>query len=273
MASIATATSTRIDSGCKHIIATKVNTDYMLKTVRYDHEELLRNKMKYCAHKDDMLLCINKTFRPKTDMKKHAYPAVVSNLGGIETDEKTAIAQLYHNVDSSFQLNEWINHTESGQKSSSLLKDIPDFRFMGYSLGLAYAHASSGDTVVSSLIGGMMTVRNGHFPIYTGDLVQFYFEFENGYFDEHGERLPRTAGAQLHPVSEDTEKRQKFYARGQGTIDDKPGKQSVAYVKSFIYPSNRDVCTFLDKHRIFGKAVSNARPWDAVDIMISRQSH
>eukprot|EP00961_Rhodomonas_salina_P191482 2584150-Rhodomonas_salina.1 len=36
------------------------------------------------------------------------------------------------------------------------IKRVPFFSFMGFSLGLGYAHPSSGDTVVSSMIGGML---------------------------------------------------------------------------------------------------------------------
>jgi hypothetical protein len=52
------------------------------------------------------------------------------------------------------------------------------FQIQGYSLGRAFASSISGDTVFSVLIGGCATVINGHFPMHTGQLVQWYFGCE-----------------------------------------------------------------------------------------------
>lgn len=53
--SIASATSTRVDSASKHILPCKVNTDYMASLVGDNSENAMRelqiNKMKYCMHK------------------------------------------------------------------------------------------------------------------------------------------------------------------------------------------------------------------------------
>jgi hypothetical protein len=62
------------------------------------------------------------------------------------------------------------------------LKSMPFYQLQGYSLGRAYASPISGDTVFSVLIGGCVTAVNGHFAMHAGQLVQWYFEFEEGYF-------------------------------------------------------------------------------------------
>ena len=59
------------------------------------------------------------------------------------------------------------------------LQETPFFQIQGYSLGRAFASSLSGDTVFSVLIGGCATVINGHFLMHTGQLVQWYFGFEN----------------------------------------------------------------------------------------------
>jgi hypothetical protein len=51
----------------------------------------------------------------------------------------------------------------------------------------------SGDTVASVLVGGMMTVLNGHFTMHTGDEVQWYFDFEADMF-QHGSTLDTPNG-------------------------------------------------------------------------------
>eukprot|EP00961_Rhodomonas_salina_P009624 130335-Rhodomonas_salina.1 len=73
-------------------------------------------------------------------------------------------------------------------QARDVIQKIPFFTFMGFSLGLGYAHPSSGDTVVSSMIGGMLSVQNGDFHMNTGDAVQWYFSFEKDIFDRHGRR-------------------------------------------------------------------------------------
>ncbi len=46
------------------------------------------------------------------------------------------------------------------------------------------------------LVGGMVTVQNGHFTMHTGDQVQWYFDFEKDKFD-HTNR--NTMGCRLPP--------------------------------------------------------------------------
>ena len=44
---------------------------------------------------------------------------------------------------------------------------------------------SDSDTVASVLVCGMVTVQNGHFTMHTGDLVQWYFDFEQAKFEDN----------------------------------------------------------------------------------------
>ena len=66
------------------------------------------------------------------------------------------------------------------QKTSVLMQvqATPDFRLQGVALGQAWASHMSGDTVASVMVGGVQTVQNGAFPMQTGDLIQWNFDFE-----------------------------------------------------------------------------------------------
>jgi hypothetical protein len=66
---------------------------------------------------------------------------------------------------------------------------MPQFSFQGVSLGLAYAHPDSGDTVGTVMMGGLRTVLNGHFKANTGQPVMWYFEFEAPCFNADGKRI------------------------------------------------------------------------------------
>ena len=59
--------------------------------------------------------------------------------------------------------------------TESFLGMMYDYFTVGYANTLAYAHANSGDTMTSVMIGGLRTVMNGDFEIFAGDLVQFYW--------------------------------------------------------------------------------------------------
>ena len=58
-----------------------------------------------------------------------------------------------------------------------------EFYVVGVSLGTAWAHPSTGDTVASVMIGGLRTVQNGAFPIHTNDLICIYFDDERDFFE------------------------------------------------------------------------------------------
>ena len=69
------------------------------------------------------------------------------------------------------------------------VKTMPYFRTMGYSVGTAYAHEASGDTMASVMIGGITTALNGAFPMQTGDRVMWYLtDAESSMFDLKGQR-------------------------------------------------------------------------------------
>ena len=62
------------------------------------------------------------------------------------------------------------------------IKNMPYFTAQGYALGTAWASQQTGDTVASVLIGGMQTVMNGAFACAAGDVLQWYFDFEEDQF-------------------------------------------------------------------------------------------
>ena len=52
---------------------------------------------------------------------------------------------------------------------------MSDHFAVGYANTVGFAHANTGDTMTSVMIGGLRTVMNGDFEIFPGDLVQFYW--------------------------------------------------------------------------------------------------
>jgi len=170
-----------------------------------------------------------------------------------------------------------------------------DFISIGYANTLGYAHPLTGDTMTSVMIGGLRTVMNGDFEIFPGDLIQFYWCFEKDDFLPDGRRKPylniwqgdipcnvdptltfdgvgtgkRDAeGRQVWKLPEDARLRQAHYNLSYGQ---KPGIQKfVAKIKPYF----RDDANprMYDWVRVFGVALSCARPNEMCDIRISRQS-
>jgi hypothetical protein len=63
------------------------------------------------------------------------------------------------------------------------IENLLEFYVVGVSLGTAWAHPSTGDTVASVMIGGLRTVMNCAFPIHTNDLICIYFDDERDFFE------------------------------------------------------------------------------------------
>ena len=306
--------------------------------------ELQQNKMRYCMHKDDLVIGLGRPMYGASinNTRKKAYPSVIVTLANMEKEALKWIAfnnfyvsdymmsaQLKKKfikaacgglngrtnvvVDDDLQaaINIFSSDPTKQKRLQSQIDNLLQFYFVGVSLGLAYAHPHSGDTVASVMIGGLRTVLNGHFQVHTNDLLMFYWDCELDLFDENGGRKDRrilsmdndptqpsfeklamwmtddTLAKSIVPsntMNKNTKERQAYYARQQGTYPANgphgpmKGKINVAYIKPYITSSYPDPVTGgpqhfpMDRCRVFGKAISNAQPFEPVDIMLSRQA-
>ena len=229
--SLATATSTRVDSGCKHIQQCRVSQDHMQKFALDKGDDLIHNKYGYAVHKDELVLNIRECWYTHDKIyAKNAYPRVVSNLGrlgdkssGAPNEAMKFLLHAYHNITSLTQRKNWIQIANTGDgddvaslvftdgagtnymqfesldtspkrkyKFQSELSLLHDFTTVGYANTVGFAHAHHGDTMTSVHIGGLRTVMNGDFSVECGDKIQWYWPDEKAYFNSHGERLPIT---------------------------------------------------------------------------------
>lgn len=331
MPGLGTATGTRVDSAAKHIMACKVDTRLLscwLANPENDAINLLHSeKMKWCMHKDEVVL---NTSKNNLDIAVKAYPMVITTVGDIKPEVKEFLKTLYgkssasdfhtlHDLKTSTSANP--ADVEALKKAAGLdtaalpgprnppeeqwnpikqqIASLPDFRCQGIALGQAWASYLSGDTVASVLVGGMVTVQNGHFTMHTGDLVQWYFDFEQEQFDytnrnTHGCRLP----PRQNNTADRNKKREAYMDErlygskptlGKGSFK-APG--SVVRIKSYHMhtvnatvqgppgggapaPQTRELFKqdhWGDKIRVFAKCISGGRPFDMVDIMLMTQS-
>jgi hypothetical protein len=155
------------------------------------------------------------------------------------------------------------------------LQESAMFQIQGYALGRAFASSISGDTVFSVLIGGCATVINGHFPMYPGQLVQWYFGFEHALFHldtvSHPGQASNVAGSRrMNQQGMDYSKNPATYKRRR-LEEPKREQQGFIFPKPFVQDADGSY-HLPDRIRVFAKCINGGGPFEPVDIMIMTQS-
>lgn len=156
------------------------------------------------------------------------------------------------------------------------LRETAFLQMQGYALGRAFASSISGDTVFSVLIGGCATVLNGHFPMYTGQLVQWYFGFESSMFHANNEELNGVfsqAGSrkQNPPAVVALGGRPTAAMKRRRLEEPKRLENHFFFPKAFV-PDPNGKYHVPDRMRIFAKCINGGHAFEPVDIMIMTQS-
>ena len=267
-----------------------------------DLQVMHHKKLELLTEKDDLVLNVSRKLACVDTRTFHAYPAVVSTLGKCTKAYQLIVAVLYSQAtaadfqamvkviqatDKLHEVWEFIKGQENdgakavgtflnlfpdedtlkAKDSSALLAELrsmPFYQLQGYSLGRAWASPISGDTVFSVLIGGCVTAMNGHFAMHAGQLVQWYFDFENEYFaNVHGENrmVGQRLGANRALAEPIGAKRRRL---------EEPLRQNFVFPKPYVPDFLGE--THGDRMRVFGKCLNGAGPFEPVDIMIMTQS-
>jgi len=300
---VAQATGTRVDSAAKHQIAVRASYEHLLSWVRYDQVVLQKEKHAFSIAKDDMVIGISKPVRrnetSKGNTRNKAYPSVVSTLARMETPAKNYLVMLYHNPSNFQERDKFIQDVEKrpdvwdpvmSEVAKKQIAEMPEFYFVGISVGSAAAHPIVGDNTCTALVGGMKTILNGAFPVDAGDVLQFYWQCETNCFDSEGRRLDPISGRRSEDVSIflsrneqnmtlDSARRKAFYDRGNGVFTNSQtdgtvrfgAKMEIAYPKPL--KTRRDGKKVPgDCIRVFARAMSSGRPFEPIDVLINRQS-
>jgi hypothetical protein len=213
--SLANITGTHLDLACKHIQQCQVSFDHMLHYAE-NTDELEKDKMKFCVHKDEMVVGIGRPWKKNKvlQLPPSAYPRIISNLGNIAKEDdkykiprmmitflfhtatdvlqRENIVQMMDNADGFGNIGADLDPTEGFfydgteaplgvKKLSKYLDSMYDHYAVGISNTIAYANPRTGDTVGSVMNGGLRTVMNGDWEVQTGDEVQWYWTFEKDY--------------------------------------------------------------------------------------------
>lgn len=269
--SLGSVTHTRVDSAAKHIRQCKINERLMLNLNNVTHDVMHRNKNKHATMKDDLVLNVNESLGP-INTATEAYPSVMSNFSGLNSQVHEMVKHWYkqktpldfHQLKTKIEdkpvdiLTEILGKApdDTAQKQ---IKMLPFFRAQGYALGRAEGCQRTGDTVFSVLIGGQMTVNNGHFPMRPGQMVHWYFDFEAEGFKADGSRTNTKESNSRNILG----KRAHEETNAESTC--------VAYPKPYVLDEDGTE-VYGDKIRIFAKCIMGGPAFHKVDIMLMTQS-
>jgi len=107
-----------------------------------------------------------------------------------------------------------------------------------------------------------MTVTNGHFPMRPGQMVQWYFDFEQNRFQADGRRS-----------QQGTNDNSNINAPLAQRYHDQTSPESMHYALPKPYVLNKNGSDhYGDKIRIFAKCIAGGAPHNKVDIMLMTQS-
>ena len=279
-ASLASATQSRVESASKHNVPCKMNYDYMSDVMPDDRsanvKRMTQDHMRYSLNKDDLAIGLG---RPAFEnqrgyaAKHSAQPSVVACFTDTSKEFQELLAAKYHSPDVYHQIKTEKEMSPQGKDAVKKIEThLTHMYCVGVSLGLACIHPSKGDTVASVMIGGLKTILNGAFPVHTNDLLMFYWPCEKDYFDASGQRKINLNLARNDKPSSSENSRQ-IYHRGKmaKTSHGDTAGLCVPHIKPYLVKMGANVNSW-DASRVFAKAMSNAQPWEQVDIMISRQS-
>ena len=306
MPGIAAATGTVLDSAAKHTMACKVDEEKM--HVFAEADNITNNKHKYCVNRHELVLNTGNAWKTRSGSVSSAYPLIVSNMGDLHEDVKLFVKSAYASLQTAKDLRptlKFLNDTKPTEAKDAKIKNqlttLPFCHVQGYSLGVAYANHRQGDIVCAVQVGGMVSVRNGHFPCNTGDMVQWYFDWEKDMFYPQAEGIDNEAGqrkeqAALRTVimtagnadyatrkqavtaaltaapaagaNRQQAARQGFAARELGMSN---GKINVPYPKPYVVSKTHGE-HYGDQIRVFAKCVNGGRAHDMIDIMLMTQS-
>ena len=197
---------------------------------------------------------------------------VIAGYNTYRTINRTTMLQ--HEIDD--EINAIGNISDDKRKIfNAELQESAMFQIQGYALGRAFASSISGDTVFSVLIGGCATVINGHFPMYTGQLVQWYFGFEHALFHldtvSHPGQASNVAGSRrMNQQGMDYSKNPATYKRRR-LEEPKREQQGFIFPKPFVQDADGSY-HLPDRIRVFAKCINGGGPFEPVDIMIMTQS-
>jgi hypothetical protein len=240
-----------------------------------DPNVVRNNKQEYRAIKEEIALGIGRPFNRMgiSYCEQKGLVPVFTNAAVMNNNKADDLLRWYITFFDCRSKQERIAHAQTSCVVKGQAYFPSELFFAGIVISDGEADPIHGDNALTLMIGGKITIRNGHFPVQAGDRVHWYFEeeVEANLFDEAGLRRPRSVGSgtntdPTNPIPADQVRVRDF------TYAERAQMKRVVFVKPYLEGMDNRGATRGDLARLLGSACSNAGPYERVDIKIHRQS-
>ena len=233
-----------------------------------------RNPADYKAIKEEIALGISRPFAPlgMSYAEQRGLAPIFTNTGVINGGKQDDLMRWYIRYYDCRSKEERVAHCATSCVVKGQAYYPSELYFAGMVISEAEADPMNGDTALTLMIGGKITVKNGRFPIQTGDTIMWYFEEEADakMFDDEGMRKRRSTSSTIDYTETPSAMQQRIR---DFTYAERAASRKTAFVKPYIVGVDRRGATYADASRIVGTACSNAGGYERVDIKLSRMSH
>ena len=270
---LANATNSNTDTSAR--IHTTARVCLNVYNSLIDPSIVRNNKQEYRAIKEEIALGIGRPFNKmgiSYGEQKGLVP-VFTNTAVMNNKKADDLTRWYITLFDCRTTQQRIDHTQTSCIVKGQAYFPSELFFAGIVISDGEADPIHGDNALTLMIGGKITIRNGHFEVQTGDRLQWYLEeeVEADLFTEDGLRKPRAANEitntnPTHPIPA-AQVRVRDFAYAE-----RAQMKRVVLVKPFLEGIDEQGVTRGDLSRLIGSACSNAGPYERLDIKIHRMS-
>ena len=221
------------------------------------------NKHEFRAIKEEIALGIGRPYCPMgVSYESRGLTPVVTNVAAFNSGKADDYMRWLVRFYDCRSRKERKAHCATGCTVKGQMYYPSDLYLAGIVISDAEADPQHGDTALTLMIGGKITIRNGHFSVQTGDIIQWYFEeeVEAGMFDSDGLRLKRRPNGgnfqqpieYINPIPKEQKKVRDF------TYAERAAMKQCVMIKPCLMGLDGRGATRGDVTRCFAIACSNA---------------
>ena len=269
----ANSLNTNVDTSAR--VHTTARTCLSFYNALADPNLVASNKSEFRAIKEEIALGLGRPFSELgVSYENRGLPLIITNTAVINSQKPDDLMRWYIKFFDCRTRQERVEHCATPCVVKGQRYYPSELYFSGIVISDGEADPMHGDTALTLMIGGKITVQNGRYAMRVNDRVQWYFEEEHeaGMFDEEGQRLRRNPGENrgaieyVYPVSRE-QKKVRDFAYAERAVMKRP-----AFIKACCVGLDGLGATRADEARVFAICCSNAGPYERVDIKIGRQS-
>ena len=272
---LANATNTLADTSARHHKVSRVSVDWY--NMLTDPLTVATNKDDFRAIRFEITLGIGRPYHQLgyslNDRK--GPPPVFTNTAPMRSGGPNDLMSWYITLWDCRSNNERKAHLKTACVVKGQRFYPSELYFGGIAMTDGDANSMNGDTALTVFIGGVITIRNGRFPIRCNDLIQWYFdeEADAGCFDNDGLRVARETAIDGSQVDLGRDQLDAYSLKIRDrTYGERALTKGLVRIKPFRLGIDGLGATLGDRARIFAKANIGAGPHEMVDIKVCRQS-